>query len=116
MFYFPSLFKSTTVMSLKYDMDKFRYNRELYDYGHLPDDHILKHFEKELNELFDKEMEPSNITMTAIPTMESRLEEYLGKIVDNSMYAKIVTRPTYCNYTATYSVEQYMTKSFLNPL
>ena len=113
--YFPILFDSTdTARSLKYDMDKFRYNKELYDYGHLPDNHLLKTYEKELNELFDKEMEPSNITMTAIPTMESRLEEYLGKIVDNSMYAKIVTRPTYCNCTATYSIEQYMTKSFFN--
>lgn len=111
---FPSLFGATdTATSLKYDMDKFRYNSDLYDYGHLSDDHILKTYEKELNELFDKEEEDeSNISMTIMPTMESRLEEYLYKIVDSSMYAKVISRPTYCNFTATYSIEQYMTKSF----
>lgn len=113
---FPALFESTdTATSLKYDMDKFRYNRDLYDYGHLSEDHILKTYEKELNELFDKEDDDeTNISMTTIPTMESRLEEYLFKIVDSSMYAKIISRPTYCNFTATYSIEQYMTKSFYN--
>ena len=94
--YFPDLFESTdTATSLKYDMDKFRYNRDLYDYGHLGD-HIIKTYEKELNELFDKDDDDeSNITMTTIPTMESRLEEYLYKIVDCSMYAKVISRPTY---------------------
>ena len=110
--YFPSLFKpNDTAVSLKYDMDKFRYNKILKDYGHNADKEILT-LEEELNALFDIEMEQSNTTMTATPTMESRLEEYLNILVDNSMYARIVTRPTYCNFTATYSVEQYMTKSY----
>lgn len=113
--WFPGLFDPTdTAQSLKYNMDKFTYNRELYNYRHLPDNHILKSYEKELNDLFDKEIESDNTTSTAIPTMESRLEEFLYKIVDNSMYAKVVNRPTYCNFTATYSIEQYMTKSFFN--
>lgn len=114
LYYFPSLFKpSDTAMSLKYDMDKFRYNNILYNYSYDKDKEIHT-LEKELNELFDTEMESSNTTMTSIPTMQSRLEEYLYKIVDKSMYAKIVNRPTYCNFTATYSIEQYMTKAFFN--
>ena len=113
--YFPSLFKTTnTAKSLKYDMDKFRYNNLLENYNRLEDNHTLKTYETELNELFDKEMEMSNTTMTTIPTIESRLEEYLYKIVDKSMYAKVVSRPTYCNFRASYSIEQYMTKSFFN--
>lgn len=114
LYYFPTLFKPTdTATSLKYDMDKFRYNNILDDYDHLADNEIHT-LETELNMLFDLEMESSNTTMTAIPTMESRLVEHLTKIVDQSMYARIVNRPTYCNFTATYSIEQYMTKSFLN--
>ena len=115
LYYFPGLFKPTdTPKSLKYDMDKFRYNDLLDNYGNIENDHKLKTYEKELNDLFDTEMDLSNTTMTAIPTMESRLEEYLNKIVDKSMYAKIINHPTYCNFTATYSIEQYMTKSFYN--
>ena len=114
LFYFPLLFKPTdTAMSLKYDMDKFRYNNILEDYDHQANKEILT-LEKELNTLFDTEMELSNTTMTSIPTMESRLEDYLRKMVDSSMYAKIINHPIYCDCTATLSIEQYMTKSFYN--
>ena len=112
LYYFPSLFNPTdTPKSLKFNMDKFRYNHILDDYDHQADKEILT-LEDELNTLFDIEMDLSNTTMTTIPTMESRLEDYLNKIVDNSLYAKVINHPTYCDYTATLSVEQYMTKSF----
>lgn len=109
----PSWFSATdTPTSLKHSMDKFRYIRELDRFERLRDTDLPKAYEKELNDLFDKPTEPVESTATVMPTMESRLHDYLYKEVKHYKYAKVVERPTYCNFSSNFSLEQFVSKHF----
>lgn len=104
---------SDTSKSLKYDMDKFRYNKDYINYNRLPDSHLLRTLEEEVHALFDTERDDET-TMTPAPTIESRLGEYLYKLQEKYVNTRVIERPTYCNFTATFSMEQYMSRAFFN--
>ena len=109
----PSLFTSSvTPLSLKYDMDKFRYNRDYSNYDKLPDAHILRKLEAEVHALLD--MKQDHEPATSVPTIESRLGDYLYELKEKYVNIRIKERPTYCNCTATFSMEQYMSRAFYN--
>lgn len=110
----PQLDVSDTPYSLKYNMDKFRFNDSFTRFELLPDSHLLNKMATELNVLFDMKDDADVITTTAAPTIESRLADYLHELETKTPYAKVLLHPTYCNFTATISMEHYMTKAFFN--
>lgn len=107
--------KSDTKGSLKYNMDKFKFNNKLNEdaFKKLPDKHVLRQYVDELNSLFDERpaQDTTNVEKTTY-TIQDRLKEYLDADVDKEQYAKVLVRPTYCNYPSTFSVEQYVSKRF----
>lgn len=99
---------SQTPKSIKFNMDIYEHRKELANLhdckaGHPYDDVV------ELENLFNgKTADDSSQT----PTMAERLEEYLRESADELRYAKVRVRPRYCNFTPSFSVEQYKSQKF----
>lgn len=104
---------SDTPQSIKYNMDKYEHIKKL-DYLHnFPTGHPYVDVE-ELENLFNCNNQLASINEKQAPTMAHRLEVYLRESADELRYAKVRIRPTYCNFTASLSVEQYKSKAFLD--
>lgn len=111
----PTVFDSSdTSKSLKYNMDKFEYNNLFDRFDRLPDTHPLRIYAAELDAMFDNPQCQTEKPVPVVYTIEQRIEEYLHKYIDTLKYARVITRPTYGNYTSTFSVEQYVTKEFMD--
>lgn len=101
-----------TPQSIKYNMDKYKYGHELASFHNCTEGHPYEDV-KELEDLFYKKPDLTYDDVKSQPTMELRLEEYLRESID-PRYAKVMVRPTYCSFTATFSVEQYKSQKFQN--
>jgi Zn-dependent peptidase ImmA (M78 family) len=105
--------KNSTPKSLKYNMDKFDYRNELETFERLDKWHPLVTYFEDLNTLFDMQDQDMNSSSTnGTNSIEQLLRTYLQTSVNTHKYAKVCERPTYCNYTSTFSVEQFVSQDF----
>ena len=105
--------KNSTPTSLKYNMDKFDYRNELEIFERLDKRHLLVSHVEELNTLFDlQDRDMSSSLPDGENSIEQLLRTYLKTTVNTQKYAKVCERPTYCNYTSTFSVEQFVSQDF----
>ena len=102
---------SDTPQSLKYNMDKFKFNRQLNNYDKLPDAHVLRDYVRELENMFDQPCQ-SDTPPPITHTMEERIEEYLNKYAGTQQYARVIRHPTYGHFSPTISVEQFISEKF----
>jgi Zn-dependent peptidase ImmA (M78 family) len=111
----PAAFeRGDTQKSLKSNMDKFKYIEELSIFSRLEDDNEVRVLVKELESLFALQPDTPECTLHQPFTMQMRMEEWMEKFVDRQQYAQSFTRPTYCNFATSYSIEQYASKHFMN--
>ena len=108
----PEVAESTdTPKSIKFNMDKYEHNKELAYFHNCTEGHPYNDI-KELEDLFYGITKLTTDDVKQAPTMIQRLEEYLRESADEMRYAKVRIRPTYCNFTASFSVEQYKSQRF----
>ena len=103
-----------TATSLKYSMDKYRYRKELKSFHQYPDTHPMKQDYNVLVEMYEHLDLSAENNSEEIPTVESRMKEYLSEYADSQTYAKFFNHPTYCNYNVTMSVEHYVSQKFMD--
>lgn len=104
--------KTDTAKTLKFNMDKYEHNNKLEYFHNWEDGYTYKIEYDELVVLFTKEPEPSIGAVEQQPTMSQRLEEFLNECVDQMQFAQIKTSPRYCDFTATFSIEQFKSQKF----
>lgn len=100
-----------TPKSIKFNMDKYEHKKELDFFHKCTEGHPYVDV-KELEDLYYGKTKLTADDAKRTPTMEQRLEEYLRESVDDMRYAKVRVRPTYCDFTASFSVEQYKSQLF----
>lgn len=110
----PLLDPGDSPSSLKSSMNIFKFNSELKFFDKLGDSHLLKILVAEVDSLFDKQDDSDVTTTTVVPTVQSRLMDYLYDLQSKLPFARVLLHPTYCNFTATVSMEHYTTKAFFN--
>lgn len=105
--------RTDTPKSIKFNMDKYEHNKELAYFHKCTEGHPYDDV-KELEDLYNGKTKLTTDDEKQTPTMTQRLEEYLRESVDEMRYAKVRVRPSYCSFTASFSVEQYTSHKFLD--